>query len=320
MSDLSGVSVVIPTLGQRGLSQTLDALCLQDTRRFEVLVVENGGTQERCRYQVRGYADRIECRYFHLDAAGANAARNHGVDQARYSIVAFTDDDCRPATDWISTMAGSFEAEPRAGVVGGRTRLIFRSPPPGWLVGAFRHWLSELDWGEKPVFLTRRQYVVSANMGVRRNVFTGLGGFRTEVAKRAGEIGFLPQNDEIELQDRIKASDITGIMYNPSLLVDHHVDDERVSVEWMLRRCYGQGRSDMILNGPDGDANSDERTQFALERMKTESWLSYMRLPYSGGLDFDRARYDMYFLQCKAAYWQGLTDELVAMSENNEKE
>lgn len=320
MSDVSGVSVVIPTRGERELSGTLDALCAQDTGSFEVLVVENGGTRDRCRDQVHGYADRIECRHFHLSTLGANAARNYGVDRARHSIVAFTDDDCRPAREWISTMAGSFEAEPRARVVGGRTRLVFGSPPPEWLVGAFRHWLSELDWGDSPVFLTGRQYVVSANMGVRREVFDELGGFQTEVEKRAGEAGFLPRNDEIDLQNRIKTSSITGVMYNPCLAVDHQVDDERVDVEWMLRCCYGQGRSDMILNDLEGSASPLDRVQFALERMRAESWFDYMRLPYTNGLEFDRVRYDMYFLQCEAAYWRGLSDELISMSQDNEKE
>ena len=94
------VSVIIPTYNRSAwLKECLDVLGRQtiSRSRYEIIVVDDGsidGTHEVARL-IKGVV------YLHQQNQGQAAARNLGLSVARGSIVAFTDDDCIPAKDWI---------------------------------------------------------------------------------------------------------------------------------------------------------------------------------------------------------------------------
>src|SRR5215469_9457905 len=48
-----------------------------------------------------------------------SAALNKGFGVARGEIIAFTDEDCEAAPDWLEVIAECFEREPRVGLVAG---------------------------------------------------------------------------------------------------------------------------------------------------------------------------------------------------------
>jgi GT2 family glycosyltransferase len=53
--------------------------------------------------------------------AGPAAARNKGAAEARGEFLAFTDEDCAPASNWLESLAAQFVASPDC-AVGGQTR------------------------------------------------------------------------------------------------------------------------------------------------------------------------------------------------------
>src|SRR6185503_8244000 len=76
------VSVVVPTCGRPELlSRCLAALKRQSLAReqYEIVVIEDRARK------------------------GPAAARNRGWRRARASVIAFTDDDCVPDADWLSS-------------------------------------------------------------------------------------------------------------------------------------------------------------------------------------------------------------------------
>ena len=105
-----GVSVVIPTYRRETrLSFALDALAAQtlDRSRFEVIVVRAGSYRD-----ARTTApDGLEVRFLDSPVAGAAAQRNHGWRAAAAPLVAFTDDDCRPAPDWLERILDAYRDE-----------------------------------------------------------------------------------------------------------------------------------------------------------------------------------------------------------------
>jgi glycosyltransferase involved in cell wall biosynthesis len=85
------VSVIIPTYNRTTyLGQTLDSLRAQTYRDFEVIVIDDGSTDNTAAF-IRSRPETI--RYFWQENAGPAAARNHGLREARGRFVAFLDSD-----------------------------------------------------------------------------------------------------------------------------------------------------------------------------------------------------------------------------------
>ena len=58
--------------------------------------------------------------YYFEDKQGVSHARNTGIAAARASIIAFTDDDIRPANNWVSSISKAFKQFPEADCIGGK--------------------------------------------------------------------------------------------------------------------------------------------------------------------------------------------------------
>lgn len=116
------ISVVIPTHDRPALLlECLDALVAQDYPRssFEVIVVDDG-SPEAPEAALKVYRESLDVTLLRQERAGPGTARNTAANQARGTLIAFTDDDCRPAPQWLSALAIHHERSPRHGL-GGRT-------------------------------------------------------------------------------------------------------------------------------------------------------------------------------------------------------
>jgi GT2 family glycosyltransferase len=169
------ISVIIPHYQDL---ERLD-LCLADLERqsigrdqFEIIVSDNVSPagEVAVRDLVNGRAQVVICQ-----ARGAGPARNAGVAAASGAILAFTDADCRPETDWL---AEATKALATFDFVGGRMRVLSagasRTPAEAFeAVFAF----------DNETYVKRKGFSVTANLLCRREVFAAVGGFRTEVSE-----------------------------------------------------------------------------------------------------------------------------------------
>lgn len=92
MIDFPDISVVIPTYNRaHTIKRCLDSVLNQSIPPKEVVVVDDGSSDDT-RAAVDAFNDdRIK--YIHQDNAGANRARNRGVEEAACSWIAFQDAD-----------------------------------------------------------------------------------------------------------------------------------------------------------------------------------------------------------------------------------
>ncbi len=112
------VSVVVPTVNRvRLLERCLDGLAAQEDVRFEVLVVHDGNPGILALLEV--WKHHLPLRPIRISARGASAKRNAGWRHARAPIIAFTDDDCEPASGWLSEALPAFD-DPDVTMVQGR--------------------------------------------------------------------------------------------------------------------------------------------------------------------------------------------------------
>jgi GT2 family glycosyltransferase len=109
------ISVVVPTFGKAAqLRRCLDALLAQriEPDAFEIVVVD-AGRDDGVRELVLGIAEWIrspQVRYLRpLHGRGPAAARNRGWRAAKGALIAFTDDDTIPTSDWLAAGARAFE-------------------------------------------------------------------------------------------------------------------------------------------------------------------------------------------------------------------
>ncbi len=88
------VSVIIPTYNrERFVTKAVDSIFKQTYRKFEVIVVDDGST-DNTQELLAGYGEDIVC--VRQKNRGPAAARNTGIKTARHDLIAFLDSD-----DWF---------------------------------------------------------------------------------------------------------------------------------------------------------------------------------------------------------------------------
>lgn len=123
MKPIVKITVAIPTLDRPdGLSRCIEALLIQGTvLPEEVLIIDQGNYQvgEKVVNQLRqkSVVPIVHCSQAKL---GLSAARNLASSHATHNIIAFTDDDCVPAPDWLASIERTFSSFPELDGVTGR--------------------------------------------------------------------------------------------------------------------------------------------------------------------------------------------------------
>lgn len=115
-------SIIVPTFAPPAqLTQCLEAISRLHAPPggFEVIVVDDG-SPEPLKGVVGAYRHRMNLRLVRQSNRGPGAARNAGSRIARGEFLAFTDADCWPAPDWLTTIAVRFEQSPQH-MLGGHT-------------------------------------------------------------------------------------------------------------------------------------------------------------------------------------------------------
>jgi glycosyltransferase involved in cell wall biosynthesis len=161
-------SVVIPARNAGATIGTqLRALAAQRADfDWEVVVVDNGSTDHTVAV-CRQHAEQVpHLRVVHCARPGTSAARNAGAAAAGADLLLFCDADDEVAPGWVSALVAALDTADAAGGAIESERLN-----PGRAAHLPRH------PDHLPVvagFLTR---AISANLGVRREVFDAIGGF-----------------------------------------------------------------------------------------------------------------------------------------------
>ena len=246
------VSVVMSTYN-RGelLAEAIRSVLAQrqePAATFELIVVDNNSTDQTRTIVAAFAAGDPRVRYLFEPRQGLSFARNAGVQAARASCVAFTDDDVRVEPDWVASILTAFRDHPEADAVGGRVLPLWPSPPPPWLTRD--HWapLALADHGDAPVRITAARPVclVGANLTVRREIFDLIGGFSTDLQRVKDGIGSLEDHDFLL---RLLATGRTGI-YDPRIVVHAEIQPSRLDRRYHRRWHLGHGHFYSRLRSP----------------------------------------------------------------------
>lgn len=241
--DGCAISVVVCTRDRSAyLLQCLRALEKQTLtgRRFEVIIVDNGSSDDTARVAA-SFCDRhLNFRYHLEPRAGLSIARNTGIAGSAAEIVAFTDDDAEPDPTWLERILGRFQEHPDdVGIVGGDVVPVWETERPIWLSEHLLRPLSAgLKWSTEARMLRPGEWLVEVNSAYKASALRQVGGFPEKLG-RAGDL-LLSGDGAINLL--IQRADFM-LYYDPEILVRHHIPASRLTKEWFRRRSFWQGVS-----------------------------------------------------------------------------
>lgn len=206
---------------------------------FEVIVVDDGSRRPprdviaACGDKAAGNGagelpapTRLDVRLLVQPHAGPAAARNRGAAEARGRYLAFTDDDCMPAIDWLRVLERHFAPAPRA-LIGGRTVNGIPANPystASQLLIDYLHRYYNADADEA-------RFLTSSNLAVAAQTFRDLGGFDSRFPRAAAE--------DRELTDRARSFG-HRVLYAPEAVV-HHAHRLTLRTFWLQHFEYGRG-------------------------------------------------------------------------------
>jgi len=107
------ISIIIPTYNEKSvLEKCIESLGLQTYRDFEIVVVDDGSTDETLEVLKRSVEILHGFRFFEQKHKGAGAARNFGVNHAKGNILVFVDADMTFDKDFLKNLVKPIEANP----------------------------------------------------------------------------------------------------------------------------------------------------------------------------------------------------------------
>ncbi len=168
-------SIIIPAYNaQKTLAECVSACLAQDYPDFEVIVVDDGSTDD-----TGAIAKQFEGVRYHLQSnGGPSSARNAGAQLASGNLLVYTDADCVPHTSWLRQLVAGFGE----GIVAvGGTYAI--ANPASRLARVVQAEIA-LRHGQ---FKGDVDFLGSFNVAYRRAAFDAVGGFDESYRQASGE-------------------------------------------------------------------------------------------------------------------------------------
>jgi len=220
------------------LERTLSAVAsIETSHPWEVVVVDNASTDETSDVVERARGtSRVPMELVHESQAGVSRARNAGWRSASGEIVAYVDDDCYPAPDFVDRVVECFEGDPLLGYVGGAVLPFDENAAPVTIVA-----------GTTPFEIRAGGFVtpglmICANLAFCRRALAAIEGFDVTFGYGAGFPGGTDAViEDLDAAARVSAAGWRG-RYEPRVVVQHdHGRQPGPDVE-RLERGYDIGR------------------------------------------------------------------------------
>jgi glycosyltransferase involved in cell wall biosynthesis len=207
----------------------------------EILIVDNNSTdktQDIALSLIHGGSSPV--RLVQETQQGIPFARNRAIEEALGSDhLAFIDIDELPGPTWLEAAVDALERE-GAECVGGAIRVRFPSQePPPWLQDDLLGFLGHVDHGDHAFWVESPDTPVwSGNVAYRTRVFANGLRFDTRYNRSRDQIG--GGEDSVLLRRILK--DRVRIRYRPDMLIEHFVDERRLTRRYFLRLHFAAGQ------------------------------------------------------------------------------
>lgn len=232
------ISVAVCTLNRADmLRRVLEDLCAQtaDPERYEVLVVDNGSSDDTAQVARRMAREHGNVRYVLEERTGLSHARNRAWREARGRYVGYVDDDCRVPPHWVEAALELIE-ERRPAALGGPYYPFYEGPKPAW----FRDEYATNCPGDEPRTLEPEELkLTGGNMVLRRDLLEALGGFQPALGMAGRRISYGEESALFAAMGRQMPDQVQ--YYSPRLWVRHLVPERKMRWPWLFRSHFTTG-------------------------------------------------------------------------------
>lgn len=173
------VSVIVPAYNEGVvLANCVNSVLASDYRRVEVVIVDDGSSDDTPQVMAWLAARDGRVRTFRQANAGKGAALNHGIRESRGHVLMFVDADGVFSADTITEMLRGMDHE-RVGAVCGDDRPVNLDRPLTQMLAMFSH--AGCSLVRRALGVMRVLPIVSGNIGAfPRRVIEEIGGFNED--------------------------------------------------------------------------------------------------------------------------------------------
>ncbi|MGA2315988.1 MAG: glycosyltransferase [Thermodesulfobacteriota bacterium] len=243
------ISVILATYHRPEiLNRTLESFCSLDTHtlKWEVLVIDNV-YDIKTREVVNNYRNKLPIKYLLESKRGKSNAVNKAIEVAKGILFVFTDDDVIADRNWLKEMWEGSKRWPDYSVFGGKIlpkfpegKKILISEKTSFFKGAYVVGDWKIDEGPYEA-----KNVWGPNMGIRTSIFHQ--GWRFNPCVGPNGDNYIT-GDETELTTRLEKEGIEAV-FIPKSIVYHQIRSEQLEREWLCRRAFINGRTEVWNSG-----------------------------------------------------------------------
>jgi len=270
---------------------------------FQLLVVDNNSSDQTPevvkKYQQSFNKEDKSLRYIKETQQGISYARNCGIQETNTPYIVFLDDDIEASESLISAWIEFFSENPKALAAGGKIHVRFDDPKPKWMSHFLLPLFGRHDLGKTFKKYPSKKFPFAGNMGVKKSIFEEIGYFNTKYGQRGKKL--YAKGEEKELSQRIR-SITKDIYYLPDAFVYHHVDESRLTTEYVKEHAMGMGRSQKIRI-----KNESFREGLSERITEIEKWLVSIPLALGYLISFQPAKATM-LIRFRWWIWKGYKD------------
>lgn len=227
-------SFIIPVYNRPDeLRELLDSFTTQPSGQYEIIVIDDGSLQT-CENVVNDYVEQLEIRYFFQENTGPGPARNTGANMARGHWLIFLDSDILLPGDYLNEIYDFLKR---------RNTDLHAFGGPDKAHASFSSTQKAISYAMTSFFTTggirgsskslEKFKPRSFNMGIRREAFSELKGFRD---LRFGE--------DVDMSLRIEEKG-----YNTALIQNAYVYHKRRSnLRQFFKQVFNSGMARIVLN------------------------------------------------------------------------
>jgi len=246
-------SIIVPTYNRPDqLATCLQGLAQLDyaRARFEVIVVDDASDTSP-QHAVAPFRQQLDVHLLVQAHGGPAAARNAGAGVARGRYLAFTDDDCTPAADWLQALESRFAQTPYHAIGG---PMLNAYPDNAYAVAS--QLILDLMFAHCNADPDQARFLASNNLAMPADGFRAIGGFdAAHFPIAAGE--------DRDICERWLEGGY-GIIYAPEVRVFHahrltlgsfwrqHLNRGR-AVVWIHQARQARGATGFAEEGPVGE-------------------------------------------------------------------